>query len=159
MFLLLTPRWEFVLTASFGRGICAVARWPRHARGGLVVGAPVQWEVPSMKKRQPLSGPDGAKHLAAMETNVFADLMPLLEHCCMRQYDDGDPREPGWITIKAQGAAWIVQVKDPDSACSFAAVASTLDKALETASLLLACDEAPWEPDTFLAASKARKKK
>lgn len=112
-----------------------------------------------MKRRQALTGPDGAKHLVAMETELFKDLLPLVEHCGVRQYDDGEAREVGWFTIKTQGAAWVVQVKDPDSACSFSVVASTLDKALETAALLLACDEAPWEPDAFLAGAKARKKK
>jgi hypothetical protein len=112
-----------------------------------------------MKKRQPLTGKDGAKHLAAMESNLFGQMMPLVEHMALRQYDDGEARETGWLTIKTQGAAWCVQVKDPDGACSFTAVAESLDKALETACLLLACDEAPWEPDAFLAASKARKKK
>lgn len=112
-----------------------------------------------MKKRAPLTGTNGAKHLAAMETELFSRLMPLVEHCATRQYDDGEPREPGWFTVKTQGAAWCVQVKDPDGSCAFTAVAETLDKAFETAALLLACDEAPWEPDAFLAAAKARKKK
>jgi hypothetical protein len=37
--------------------------------------------------------------------------------------------------------------------------AKTVDEAFMTAALLLGCDEAPWEPDTYLAASKARSKK
>lgn len=158
-FMVLSARWEFVLTFCFGKGICVTERWPRHTRLGSVGGPPLQWEFPPMKKRQPLAGPAGAKHLAAMETEMFGNMLPLVEHCALRQYDDGEPREPGWITIKTQGAAWCVQVKDPDAACSFTAVAQSLDKAIETAALLLACDEAPWEPDAFLAAAKARKKK
>lgn len=158
-FMVLTAHHEFVLTFRTGAGICVTERWRRHTRLGSLSGPPLGWEFPSMKKKQPLKGSEGAKHLAALETEVLRDMMPLVEHCCLRQYDDGEPRDTGWITIKTQGAAWCVQVKDPDSACSFTAVAQTLDKALETAALLLACDEAPWEPDTFLAASKARKKK
>lgn len=118
-----------------------------------------QVEYPDMKKRGPKTGSGGEKHLAALETSRFNDMLSLVEHCAIRLYEDGDPREPGWVTIKTQGAAWCVQVKDPDAAVSFTAVADTLDKALETASLLLSCDEAPWEPDTFLAAARARKKK
>jgi len=98
-------------------------------------------------------------HTAAMETETFRDLMPLVEHCALVRYDDGDQRVPGWITIKVQGAAWVVQVKDPDAGVSFAAVAETLDKALETAALLLACDEAPWEDDRWLKQQKAAKRK
>jgi len=38
-------------------------------------------------------------------------------------------------------------------------VADTLDKALDTAALLLACDEAPWEQDVWLKNSQQKKKK
>jgi len=112
-----------------------------------------------MKKRQAKSAMGDSNHLAPMETNRFADMLSLVEHCAVRKYDDGEPRETGWVTIKTQGAAWCVQVKDPDGCCSFTAVGETLDKALETAALLLSCDEAPWEPDAFLAQAAARKKK
>lgn len=112
-----------------------------------------------MKKRQAVGAAGGQKHLAPVESNYLSSLLPLVEHCAIRQYDDGDAREPGWFTVKTQGAAWIVQVKDPDGCVSFSAVGETLDKALETAALLLSCDEAPWEPDSFLASAKARRKK
>jgi len=112
-----------------------------------------------MKKRVSTADGGGGKHIASLESNYFHDLLALVEHCAVRQYDDGDPREPGWITIKTLGAAWIVQVKDPDSCCSFSSVAETIDKALETAVLLLGADQAPWEPDAFLAAAKAKKTK
>jgi len=159
VFMVLGSRYEWLLQHRPGVGICAFERWPRHTRLGSASGAPLKWEIPNVKKRQPLTGANGAKHLAALESNLFGQLLPLVEHCALRQYDDGEAREPGWLTIKTQGAAWCVQVKDPDGACSFTAVAESLDKALETAALLLSCDEAPWEPDTFLAAAKARKKK
>lgn len=97
------------------------------------------------------------KHLAALESEVLRDHMSLVEHCALMQYDDGESREPGWLTIRTTGAAWQVVVKDPDSACSFTAVAKSLDEALSTAALLLGCEEAPWEPDAYLSASKARK--
>lgn len=112
-----------------------------------------------MKKKSTKTGEQNAKHLAALESTVFADLLPLVEHMAVTQYDDGDPRVTGWITIKVQGAAWIVQVKDPDAAVGFTAIADTLDKALSTAALMLACDEAPWEPDPWLANKKQAGKK
>jgi len=77
----------------------------------------------------------------------------------MLQYEDGEPRVPGWFTVKTMGAGWVVQVKDPDSCCSFSVVGRTIDEAFATAALLLGCEEAPWEPDSFLAASAARNKK
>ena len=99
------------------------------------------------------------KHLAPLETELLRDHLSIVEHIAMMQYDDGESREPGWITVRTTGAAWQVVVKDPDSASSFTAVGKTLDEALGTAALLLACEEAPWEPDTYLAASNARKRK
>lgn len=112
-----------------------------------------------MKKKLKASEVENVKHLAAVETRLFHELFALVEHCCVRKYDDGDSREPGWFTVKTQGAAWCVQVKDPDACVSFTAVGDTLDKAIETANLLLSCDEAPWEPDSFLMRMKAEKKK
>jgi len=112
-----------------------------------------------MKRRTAKAELGDAKHLAPLECARLADCLPLIEHCAVRKYDDGTNREPGWITLKTQGAAWIVQVKDPDGCCSFTAVGETLDKALDTAALLLSCDEAPWEPDTWLQQAAARKKK
>lgn len=141
------------------RGIAL--RWLGHGWTGdfppLNVGR--HFERPTMKKKTGKVSEGDGKHLAPVETELFKDLLPLVEHCCCRRYDDGDPREPGWLTIKTQGAAWCVQVKDPDSCMSFTAVGKTLDNALETAALLLGCDEAPWEPDSWLSSSAARKKK
>jgi len=111
----------------------------------------------AIKRRLPSAEP--VAHLAPMESDILSGLLPLVEHCAARQYDDGTPREPGWLTIKTTGAAWVVQVKDPDSACSFTAVAATLDKALETAAMLLGSDDAPWEPDRWLLESQKKKKK
>jgi len=102
--------------------------------------------------KQPSDG--AASHLAAIESNVFAKLGSLVGHCCVTRYEDGTPRRPGWFTVKTMGAAWCVQVKDPDAAASFQATAQTLDDALALADLLLGSDEAPWEPDAFLKRSK-----
>jgi len=141
------------------RGICAVERWVRGNRlGALATRAPREWEFPSMQRPRTSTATD-AKHLAALESEVFSDLMPLVEHMAVRQYEDNSARETGWVTIKTSGAAWIVQVKDPESCCSFAAVGDSLDKALGTAALLLSCDEAPWEHDPWLAQAKAKKSK
>ena len=158
-FRVVTEWYSFLLRHVPFKGMCVVSRAVRKLRpGGRPVGDEVEWEYPSMKKKMSKSA-EGVKHLAAMESNLFATLMPLVEHCALRQYDDGEAREPGWVTIKTQGAAWCVQVKDPDAAVSFVAVADTLDRALETAALLLGCDDAPWEMDRFLAQGKAAKGK
>lgn len=149
----------YLLTSLPWKGICVVGMWTTCTPLVHLEPPRYSWEFPSMKKKLGKLEDKLVKHLAALESEILRGLLPLLEHCAVRQYDDGDPREPGWFTVRTQGAAWVVQVKDPDSACSFAAVAETLDKALESAALLLSCDDAPWEPDSFLMASKAKKRK
>jgi len=158
-FFLMHGSYQFGLQAIWRKGICVMSRCRRDLRYGTDRGE-VKWEYPSMRKKvSKVSEGQPVKHLAPVETSLFAGMMPLVEHCCFRQYDDGDPREPGWITIKTQGAAWCVQVKDPDAGVSFTAIGETLDKALETAALLLACDDAPWEEDRWLKQQKAQKGK
>jgi len=158
-FYLNTFKNTLLLTARYKRGICVVAAWRRGNsylhRDGRVYEA----EFPSMAIRKREVSKSDVVHLASMDTNLLHAHMPLVEHLALRKYEDGTDREPGWITLKVTGAAWVVQVKDPDSATSFSAVADTIDKALDTAALLLACDEAPWEPDQWLARAKAEKKK
>jgi hypothetical protein len=141
------------------KGICVVATWTRFGFQGARAEQLLQRrEYPSMKK---VKREDRAavKHLVPLESETFRDLMPLVEHCGMLQYEDNEARTPGWVTIRTNGAAWQVVVKDPDSASSFMTTAKTLDEALSTAALLLGCEEAPWEPDPWLANARSRSKK
>lgn len=98
-------------------------------------------------------------NLAALETEVFSEFIPLIEHCCCLQYEDGSPRQPGWITVSTSGAAWRLVVKDPDSCSSFTVVGKTVDEVLGSAALLLGCEEAPWEHDSYLARTSGKKGK
>jgi len=150
---------EFELQFRWRQGICVTAVWRRGERLSRPAMPRVLWEFPSMAIRKREVQKTDVQHLAAMETTLMSQHMALVEHCALRKYEDGADREPGWFTVKVTGAAWIVQVKDPDSCTSFSAVADTLDKAFDTANLLLACDEAPWEHDVWLAKSKMEKKK
>lgn len=150
-------RFVYHLCSEWWVGIYLVGVSIRGAPGTPASSEIRRYGRPTVKKKTALSAAGGdARHLAKMETDYFADLMPLVEHCAIMRYDDGEAREPGWVTIKTLGAAWVVQVKDPDAGVSFQFVSESLDKALEGATLLLACDDAPWQPDAFL---KARKKK
>jgi len=102
---------------------------------------------------------DGPQHLAAMESAVFSKLHSLVAHCAITKYEDGDPRKPGWFTIKTMGSAWVVQVKEPDTALQLSAVGQTLDDALALIDILLTSEEAPWEPDPFLKRQSSPGKK
>lgn len=157
-FVILHPRRKIRVDFLFRRYLHVTSTHPRDAVGVECSKPCASWELPDMRKKSSKAAESEGNHLAPVETEYYRELLPLVEHCCCRKYDDGDPREVGWITIKTQGSAWVVQVKDPDSGCSFSAVGATLDKALETAALLLGCDEAPWEPDTWLMGRKRQKK-
>jgi hypothetical protein len=112
-----------------------------------------------VRKKSPGQQPGGADrpvHLAAVESDVLSKLPELVKHCCITRYDDGDARKPGWFTVKTMGSAWVVQVKDPDACVSLSATAQSLDDALILADLLLASEEAPWEPDPFLKQQRTK---
>lgn len=116
-------------------------------------------EMAKMKRRNATAESKPALHLAAVESDLLSKLMPLVQHCCHTQYEDGSVRKPGWITLKTMGSAWVVEVKDPDSCSRLTVVQQTLDEALQLTSLLLESDEAPWEQDPWLKAAEAKGKK
>lgn len=117
-------------------------------------------EVWAMKRRTAPSNASGQKHLASVETNILTQCHAIVRHCAVTQYDDGEPRKPGWITVKTFGSAWQIEAKDPDSCLALRVVENSLDEALALLTLLLESDEAPWEVDTWLQqqAAKGRKK-
>lgn len=121
----------------------------------------VEWwgDLQMKKKKAKDTSAAPAAHLAAMESPLFAKIHSLVAHCAATAYDDGDPRQVGWWTVKTMGSAWVVEVKDPDTCARLVVVQQTLDDALTLAALLLDSEEAPWEPDPWLMASKAKKKK
>lgn len=127
----------------------------------FVVWDDVEWLgdllVKKKKQKDSLAGPQ--PHLAAMESVLFGKLQSLVSHCAATAYDDGDARQPGWWTVKTMGSAWVVEVKDPDTCARLVVVQQTLDDALMLAALLLDSEEAPWEPDPWLTAARAKKKK
>jgi len=155
-FWVLTKDVRFAICGKPFKGMCKVAAWSRpdgsRGRPELLLR---RWGYPDMK-RVKKEDRVSVKHLAPMETELFKEQLPLVEHTAMLQYEDGTSRQPGWFTIRTSGAAWVITVKDPDSASSFSVVAKTLDEAVGTASLLLACEEAPWEPDAWLAAQRRK---
>jgi len=149
--------WQ--LTHTPWVGIYRTAMWD-EARSPRFQRAPdFSWRKPDVKKKTAMGSGDGGRHLAAMETSIFAQLLPLVEHCAMVRYDDDDPRLPGWIRMGVLGAAWTLDVKDPDTQQSFRVVDSSLDKAWEAAALVLACDQAPFAADPYAGGPKGEKKK
>lgn len=142
---------------GFGISIWAVQKegfsfpwWP---------GAEWYGDMASMKKRKPADASSAVPHLAALESNVFSKLHALVKHCAVTQFDDGDARKPGWWTVRTRGSAWEVEVKDPETCSRLVVIQQTLDDALALASVLLEADDAPWEPDPWLAQQAGRQKR
>lgn len=112
-----------------------------------------------MKKKAPVLGVVGVKHLAPMETEIFGNLMPLIEHMAIVQYDDGDARKAGRITLCTHGSIWQADVKDPDTLQQMRVSAPTFDELLLLLVRLLSSEEAPWEPDTWAQQQQKKSKK
>jgi hypothetical protein len=91
----------------------------------------------------------GPLHLAPVESKVFGKLMNIIAHCAEVRYDDGTPRQPGWVTVRTLGGSWQVTAKEPEAGCQLVSVAATLDDALAQLNLLLGAPEAPWEVDPW----------
>jgi len=149
----------FIIAYVPHRGLWPVAIRPRCS----IAGPPLcSYPMPeyAVKKRSlhQVATAGAPQSLAALDSTVFGKLPNVVAHCSITRYDDGDPRRPGWFTVKTMGAAWVVQVKDPDAGASLSATASSLDDALALADLLLGSDDAPWEPDPFLKKLTSGKK-
>lgn len=111
-----------------------------------------------MKRKKVSVAASQAVHLAAVESNVLLAFSQVIAHCAVTRYDDGGPREPGWITVTTRGPNWRITVKDPDSAASFVVTAPSFDEALMMTCLLLDSEEAPWENDKWLQQGSKKKK-
>lgn len=112
-----------------------------------------------IKKRTKAADGGNASHLAPMESNVFAKCHALVAHCAATQFDDHSPRKPGWFTVRTRGSAWEIEIKDPETCSRLVVIQQSLDDALALATVLLDAEDAPWEPDPWLARSQAGSRK
>lgn len=153
----LGPLVKVTLSYVKFKGICVLGV-SRAARAGAPYVTVRRMEWPSVKKRPAAGVAPSGRNLASLDPGPLAPVSPLVDHCALLQYDEGDPRKPGKFFVETQGTAWKVTVKDQDTCTQFTTVGATLWAALEAAALLLACDDAPWEPDVW-ALEKAKKNK
>lgn len=159
VFLLLVRGFRIELAARRGWGY-SVWQWTRpNGRTVRPWDADCYQEMVDMRKKRAVSEAPRAKHLAGVETNIFKDMMPIVEHMAVTQYDDGDSRKPGWITLRTFGSVWQIEVKDPDTLQMMRVAQPSLDDALILLSLLLSSEDAPWEPDTWAMAQVKKSKK
>ncbi len=148
-----------LLLGRAGWGISAFAVFGRRQGAHTGVYQLALSGVSTMKRRKSSAQSADVLHLAPVESTVLSRHMALVAHCSQTRYDDGDPRLPGWFTVKTMGSAWVVEVKDPDECMRLVVIQATLDDALSLTCLLLEGDEAPWEADPWLTAARAKKRK
>jgi len=160
------PRRHFTLTLFWGcnrvelcyhpgRGYYARRMW----KAGTLPVNGVYFPPPEclMKRRVVSSAapsPGVASHLAAIESVMLTPVPNIVAHLAVTRYDDGTPRQPGWLTVRTEGVSWKVIAKDPDGQCSLTAIAQSVDDALALMDLMLGAEDAPWEPDRWMMDKK-----
>jgi len=112
-----------------------------------------------MKKKKKADSVPTSKHLAPVETTLFRDFMPIIEHMAMCQYEDGDSRKVGRITLTTFGGVWQAEVKDPDTLQQMRLSAQTFDDLVLLLAVQLGSEDAPWEPDTWAQQQQKKNKK
>jgi hypothetical protein len=84
-------------------------------------------------------------------TSVQMPKVPMIrEWLHSTAYEDGSPRQPGYMTIRNKVTVMEVTMYDPDAGARLPVRAATLDQALVLLEQLLGVEEAPWEPDRYL---------
>lgn len=105
------------------------------------------------------ASPGASSPYASILTKLLVKFPAIIAHLSVSVYDDGSPRQAGWITIKAQGGMWVIQVKDPDAGASLTISHQSLDDAFAAAEVALSSDTTPWQPDRFLQDKKPKRGK
>lgn len=143
------PKSTLHLTWRPWKGMYLLARTRTADGADLNNWADFWWRLCEVKKRQPMLPGSLPRNLAMLASQYFLNHPAVIEHCAIRQYDDGTPRETGFLLLKTVGPAWNITAKDPDTDTFLTAVGESIDGALDTLQLLLGSDNAPWEADTW----------
>jgi hypothetical protein len=158
-FWLLTRDHRIGMHAVYRKGICRVSYYARHWSPGGAASNPL-WvgRYPNMKKVK-LGDRGAVRHLAALESEVLRDHMPVVEQLALLQYEDGTPRQGGYLGVYVDGSAWVLIVKDRDAGAQLRITGRTFDEALGTLALMLGAEDAPWEVDPNARQKGGRKTK
>lgn len=147
-FRLLTRDRVYVMRSLPFRGIYVSETWVRTVGTLRPESAYVERRgVPNVKKVK-VADRGSVKNLAPLETEYFREHMGIVEHLALLSYEDGTPRQPGYLGIWVQGSTWVVRITDKDADATLTAEGRTLDEALDTLQLLLGSESAPWEPNS-----------
>ena len=111
-----------------------------------------------MKRRQAARPGDTVLPALPSTSTHLPKLPALREFLSATKYDDDTPRTPGYVTVRNRVTTYEVTVYDPDSASRLSCRGPTLDAALALVEQLLGVEEAPWEPDNYLASQQTKSK-
>jgi len=147
LFFLLTREHRWLMSIRPFVGIQRIACWPRMHLGSLSRAGALWVAEETTVKKVRVADRASVKHLAALESELFRDYMPIVEQLALLQYEDGSPRQGGYLGIWTQGATWHARAQDKDADAYLPCVGRTLDEALATLALMLGAEDAPWEPN------------
>lgn len=147
-YVVLTRDRKYLMSALPFRGSFACGVWDRGATVGTWRADALEWrERPSMKPVK-IAERGSVRHLAALETEYLADVQSVADAVAMLQYEDGTPRQGGYLGIWCNGSAWCVRITDKTADATLTAEGRTVDEALDTLAMLLGSENAPWEPNS-----------
>jgi len=92
-------------------------------------------------------------------SKVWAKYPLLSEFMTSTSYDDGQPRQPGYATMRNRTHCLEYTLYDLDSAQRISVIAPDLDSVHAAAEAILGADAAPWVPDDYLQSLLNKKKK
>lgn len=145
-FSLLTATVEYVISFAPFRGFYIVAwkrkTWGRSPGDGETLGERRRIDVKKVKIRDRAS----VKALASLDSKALQMYPAIVDSIGLLQYEDGSPRQPGYLGVWVQGSAWVTRITDKDAEATLTTEGKTLDEALELLNLMLGADDAPWEP-------------
>jgi hypothetical protein len=120
-----------------------------------------RYERDAVKRRQAMRPGDTVTPPIPATSTHWPKLPALREFLHATQYEDKTPRTPGYMTVRNRVTTMEVTVYDVDGCCRLVSRGPTLDHALSLIEQLLGVEDAPWEPDRYLAdqAAKSRPRK
>jgi hypothetical protein len=107
-------------------------------------------ETLTMKRRLAVTAASVITPALPSTSTLWPKLPAIREFLHATAYEDGTPRQPGYLTVRNKVTGIEVTLYDPDSGTRLPCRGRTLDEALTLTEQLLGVEEAPWESDRYL---------
>lgn len=143
---LLTSDLAYLMCGLPFRGVHCRGVWSRDLFVGACPGDALELRGRTDVKKVKLPDRAKVKALAAQSSEYFEQLQAVVDSLVLLQYEDGSPRQPGYLGIWTQGSTWTVRLMDKDADAQLTVEGRTLDEALDILDVHLGSENAPWEP-------------